>query len=692
MMRTPWLRPTLLTFSLILAPGCSLEAFYVGTSYPEKSPPIPSRNWPRIVSAALEPSLLAAYDDPARVASCLTGLDRGLLAGTFAGYGQCLDTFPPTKEIGNQTAPTTRADAVTACLPELTWARPGKGIDGCSLERNDAVALTHALASTAESFHSLKKSLDGGGFGDLRLSTLLDQRLRDGLDASLDLAARLLAAEAPPGGVESMRRSQLPALALSGGSANGAFTAGYLHAMLQLRELAVEKLDPGFGAEIEKNERIGSIVSTSVGTLAALAVDLYFTPDAFSASPGWQAVEDARLRVCLADDPRVPLPATAPLGKRPFQRCALKELVDDFRAKEWDLLCYEDRSLLDLMSSLNHVLQFQPLKTRILAPVLDAFQQRMLDNDLVRVAMTVDFDQNVVVGLDERACRLGSKPAWRTECLSSAALASVVLPVFTRPIEVVYSGLLGQGGEKGTWIDGGVRSETPTFRALAMTRKKVLAINTGRAEGIPSRTAPDALGITLATMGQFTAQVRSDEIALSPTKCAADDDDQRLVEGYLNLPGGVLTASVGQPLTGKLRTVYVPEEIKPTALFADGYAFDPWVMRGLFLWGERTFLRSRRAGFAWLGWETMRDLESSHAQLEATSAICKRSAAACIDHRSGAAAYREAASKLVSDVEAELHLAYNVDESSDAFKSWYTSHKRDRRKAMDKNLESCKKE
>jgi hypothetical protein len=347
--------------------------------------------------------------------------------------------------------------------------------------------------------------------------------------------------------------------------------------------------------------------------------------------------------------------------------------------------------MLDLLGDLDHVLQFEPLKRGILTPVLDAFQQRMLDNDLVRVAMTVDFDQNLVVGLDERACRLGSTPGWRTECLSSAALASVVLPVFTKPVGRVYSGLRGEVGEKGTWFDGGIRSETPAIRALSMTQNRVLAINTSRAEGIPSAAPKGALEVTFATMSQFTQQVRSTELAMAPTKSSGDDEDQKIVDAYLRLPGASAVASLAQPLTGKLRTVYVPEELTPRVLFADGYAFDPWVMQGLFLWGEKTFLqqRTRRATFAWLGWNTLRDLESTRAELESGNPLCRTNRAACIDTQRGVDEYRKRVKKLHDDVESELRQKYQVDESSPEFKDWYRRHKADKRTQMNSRLEQC---
>lgn len=689
--RTHRATSALVAAAVILGSGCGLENFYITSSYPKDTLPTPERDWSLVVSSSLEPGLLTAYDNPADVAVCLGKLDRGALATTFAQYGQCVDGFSPTKQVGGKTTTTTRAEALAWCLPRLTSIAPGVGVVGCSLADHDAVALARVLAGTAESFHSLKKSLSGGGFGDPDLSPALSDKLRTGLDESLDLAARLLAAEAPQPGENPVRRSQLPALALSGGAANGAFTAGYMYAMLSLRELAIESLEQGYRDEIERSERIGTIVSTSVGTLVALAADLYFTPAGFSADPATRKLEDARLRRCLAPDRSQPLGQSEPLPARPFQQCALKELVDDFHSSEWDLLCYEDEELLDLLSNLDHVLQFAPMKRGILTPVLDAFQSRMLDNDLVRVAMAVDFDQNVVVGLDERACRLGTSPPWRTECLASAALASVVLPVFTRPVSRVYSGLRRENGESGTWFDGGIRSETPAFRALAMTRNKALAINTTRAEGVPNLAPRGALGVTLATMNQFTQQVRSTELALAPTKDTADDDDQKILDAYLHLPSAGAVASEAQPLTGKLRTVYVPEEITPKILFADGYSFDPWVMQGLFLWGEKTFLqaRTRRATFAWLGWNTLRNLESTPAELAALSAACPRNRPACVEGPRGAAEYRRKAKKLSDDVEAELRRKFTVDEASLAFKDWYRRHKADRRKLMNDRLEKC---
>jgi len=52
----------------------------------------------------------------------------------------------------------------------------------------------------------------------------------------------------------------------------------------------------------------------------------------------------------------------------------------------------------------------------------------------------------------------------------------------------------------------------------------------------------------------------------------------------------------------RLLSVSVPDDIAPAQLFATGYTFDPVVMRGLFLWGERAFLRSRAQVLDFLDW------------------------------------------------------------------------------------------
>jgi hypothetical protein len=49
-------------------------------------------------------------------------------------------------------------------------------------------------------------------------------------------------------------------------------------------------------------------------------------------------------------------------------------------------------------------------------------------------------------------------------------------------------------------------------------------------------------------------------------------------------------------------SVSVPDDIAPAQLFATGYTFDPIVMRGLFLWGERAFFRSRAEVLDFLDW------------------------------------------------------------------------------------------
>jgi hypothetical protein len=83
--------------------------------------------------------------------------------------------------------------------------------------------------------------------------------------------------------------------------------------------------------------------------------------------------------------------------------------------------------------------------------------------------------------------------------------------------------------------------------------------------------------------------------------------DGILCEAHHAAPGG--PASDG--LRGDLYEVWVPEDIAPSVFSAGGYTFDPVVMRGLFLWGQKEFFRSRRRILGWIGWCAIARLEDS---------------------------------------------------------------------------------
>ena len=194
-------------------------------------------------------------------------------------------------------------------------------------------------------------------------------------------------------------------------------------------------------------------------------------------------------------------------------------------------------------------------------------------------------------------------------------MASIVEPVFVPARPTMYSGLQGPAGENGTWLDGSIRSLNPAARAATYTVGRVLAVNTHRAHGVP---APPPKGVLPLLLGTFDAlgagsrawELRYARVYQQARKQLACELASRFADGVLcpesaPTPGG----PANDGLDGDLYDVWVPEDIAPSVLSAGGYTFDPVVMRGLFLWGQKEFFRSRRRILGWLGWCAIARLE-----------------------------------------------------------------------------------
>ena len=110
--------------------------------------------------------------------------------------------------------------------------------------------------------------------------------------------------------------------------------------------------------------------------------------------------------------------------------------------------------------------------------------------------------------------------------------------------------------------------------------------------------------------------------------------------------------------------IFIPEDINPPELFAEGYTFDPVIMKGLFLWGQRVFLENYRSMLEWLGWETV--LRLAALPLSGT------------DH--------SAITEMTETVDAEL-----LDlQSMVAAPDWWQRRKQERRNKLQQRLKRCK--
>jgi len=201
----------------------------------------------------------------------------------------------------------------------------------------------------------------------------------------------------------------------------------------------------------------------------------------------------------------------------------------------------------------------------------------------------------------------------------------------------------------------------------------VLALNTFRALGTPvvavSGLAPILLG-TLTTIG--TRMIGWE------TSYAGLEQHRRRVHACEvgKLTGCGPPCPEGMPIVGPaaaspgLMGVSVPDDIAPSALFASGYTFDPIVMRGLFLWGERSLLRSRADVLQFLDWCAPLALESA--------------SASCTGGEGTSAAYAAGLEKWEQRVTAEID-GYKKYEVPGAWKA----HLKDRKELVEKNLTTC---
>jgi predicted acylesterase/phospholipase RssA len=601
--------------------------------YPQSAGPIPRPTEEELdlqVFASLELEAVMAYRDPGKMAACLRAVaddpayvrDRGYaLAAAGAHWGSV--------------------------------AREMALKDACA-DAGDAPALVRfvlARIATAATSMAVTSTMDEPDRWE---------RVYKRVPTALRAIANILANTSPrPSGIEDA-----PVLALGGGAANGAFSAGFVFELLALRERAlVRDVDP-------RKYQLSAVVGTSAGALIAQLVDLYFVEHDPTAPTQAQASliascerywdPKSRSRTCPADvdvatssrtdcfdgfpPPTEGVEADGALSgldaktrddlfaRRPRQMCALTKLYQSFTDDdEQTLMCVEPGPVTRIVGLLGipdqNFMRFDPLSSNVLTPVLDAFSEAMIDNDVPRVVVSVEAEDSQILGLDERVCRplRAGAPRGREYCLGSAVVASSVLPIFARGVRHTYDGVTPMGF-CGAWFDGGLRSEFPTYRALRMARPavegvvadpkrsalRVLAVGTGPLEGLPQSRPSSTLDVLLNIVGQMSAQNEVEEV-LSAQQMAIVRENELL--DILGKPHAPSETTVNDDTS--VSTVYVPTETPPYLVEGAEYSFDRTLMRGLWVWGrhvaiERVLGRSvypkTRGLFERLGWT---DLEPS---------------------------------------------------------------------------------
>jgi hypothetical protein len=591
--------------------------------------------------AALELEGVTAYANPQAAAACYRALDTALLDETA-------DRLAEAQLAARGRDPAPGWGAVEAWLAtHLPAGCDALAASDRALVAYSAAHLAQAVESFAQSSGVAARPRDGG--------TAIAAAQRTGPEArrevdraalgALARVARLLAATRPP---QRPRTYERPVLALSGGSANGAFVAGFLFELLWARERALLELDdPGARRDQDAASLFSGLVGTSVGALLSQVLDLYLVDPAVH--DGLTPAQQAYLAQCLGDQaldldpgelstnpagcfegsPRRHFPGLEPrlAAGRPIQACALTLLHRAFtQSQEQDLMCVEPGAVTRAVGLLGPrrvgLVRFDAMTRKLIDPLLDQLAPQLLANDTTRVVVSVDLLQNQTLGLDERSCAglpalaagLGqvAPRGGQAYCLSSSVMASAVLPFFASPVRHTYSGY-GELGECGAWIDGGLRSGFPVLRALKLSRPRaltpgseatlrVLALETGRLNGLPNPRPQTIADVALNAIGQMANANTVDEFVLAQLTSSQRERELGALLSVLDggapgaaaAPGPATPHAEGGPPVPlgadddlAVAGVYVPSEV-PTAIVADsGYSFDPYVMRGLFTWGRR---------------------------------------------------------------------------------------------------------
>jgi hypothetical protein len=645
-----------------------------GTSIdPEKPLRDPALN----LYATVLPLMVRNYDAPAKVAACLTRwsnpasrdtLDVLLALGTTREL-----LFSPADRMRDETLCASSMVASLSPLFDCSKAPPGadfsKRLQCDQLSDTDRRLLSLALLQLGDALHGQFSSMWPTGTG-------APPDYARGFQVALLATAGVL--ERTPPSVARDADRQRPVLALSGGAANGAFTAGFLYRLFSLREQAraayLARGDLAAVKDLDEHERFDAVVSTSVGSLLAPATDLYFDDARAAGGANAPTAEDRQAFTSCLQTSRPP--GTAP-PDRLAQACALQLMRHYFtHSNEWDLLCTESGTLAGLLGTDGTYLDeqranfaaFDPMRDRVIHALYDAFSRRMLTNDVQVEVMSVDVKQRVTMALDERACT-GGAPLARdpasVECLVSNTTASLVEPVLARDVTAVFTGLSSyQGpGERGQWLDGGLRSGSPVLRALQLTRwplvtprfdsllgTMVLSVSTHRSEETPTTRRATLPALAFDTVGNFADQIRLWE--LGSVGAFAQVQWQEM-EAWRRAPvstlrpttRGSLAYPVASPAGGLVDSVVVPENIewgKPVEqATASEYTFDPVTMTRLFLLGERSLLeaeplfRLERLGWArvtaWLGESANGRTNLKAAQLELAQRVARSQSAYDVD-------------------------------------------------------------
>lgn len=390
---------------------------------------------------------------------------------------------------------------------------------------------------------------------------LPDATLREGVEEGARRAADYVTARSWHRSVVSPSTS----IVMSGGAANGAFSAGVVWRLMEVLESCrADTSNRGCsGAKVDL------VVGTSTGALIGLVIDLHSTPG--------------------------------------HEVAARDLLVHSYTCSvDSNLYCVNDRWDWSLWRDLQGLARFDGVRKKIEEEV----PPEVSTNGTEMVAVSVDFDSGDVYAQSDQDPEDRGTHAQRVD----GVLASIVEPVLAEPIHE-----LTRDGQpiKGTFLDGGVRSGLPLLEAVHRGAERVLVLATSRIDPDTIEPPRHALGIIGRTVDLLVDQPRVDEVQLGELSglerrwleynvCSENrlkelaNDFGTDVNNFCRHvkffstegPEGASTGWMGpahfDQVASSWKTAWVfrPEEKVETL---GGYSFDPEKMRKLFELGVRTF-------------------------------------------------------------------------------------------------------
>jgi predicted acylesterase/phospholipase RssA len=387
------------------------------------------------------------------------------------------------------------------------------------------------------------------------------------------------------------------ALVMSGGAANGAFLAGFAWRLTEiLQHCHASSRCPEAGLDL--------IVGTSSGSLVGVTADIFATRGTE------QQGRDLMLRnyTCSAES---------------------------------DLYCVNDVWDWQLLTNTRGLVRFDGIRQKLDGMLTDAVEQ----NSTELVTMSVDYESGDLMAESDQDPEDGQQHADRV----NAVLASIVEPVMADPIDEL--GRPKGGKQLGTFIDGGVRSETPALEAVRRGAERMIVVSSSGLQPEAEAKQRNAGAMLMRTIDLLVDQISMTEIQQADLyatarrlgefnicsdrlKLATDSDSARrfCTRETLPFPSNVKdkAAISAAPFTGpetfeqvsrswRAEWVARPEGKVPSA---SGYAFDPELMRTLFRVGVGTFQSRCEESLTLLGISS--DVQKTECSAEETAATLKR--------------------------------------------------------------------